>query len=52
LLAEFGVNHPKAASLWCDNLGTTYLSGNTMFHARTNLMDVEYHFIQERAANM
>lgn len=25
LLQEIGVNGPKAAQLWCDNLGATYV---------------------------
>jgi hypothetical protein len=26
MLKELGVKHPHVASLWCDNLGATYLS--------------------------
>jgi hypothetical protein len=44
LLQELGVPHPSAASLWCDNLGATYLSANPMFHARTKHIEVDYHF--------
>jgi hypothetical protein len=35
LLVELGIPHRLAASLWCDNLGATYLSANPLFHART-----------------
>jgi hypothetical protein len=45
LLTELGVSHPKAASLWCDNLGATYLSANPVFHARTKHIEVDYHFV-------
>jgi hypothetical protein len=48
LLQELGVPHPSAASLWCDNLGATYLSANPMFHARTKHIEVDYHFVRER----
>jgi hypothetical protein len=50
LLHELGVLSPSAASLWCDNLGATYLSANPVFHARTKHIEVDYHFIRERVA--
>jgi len=48
LLTELGISHPKAAVLWCDNIGATYLSANPVFHARTKHNEVDYHFIRER----
>ena len=51
LLTELGVYHPKAASLWCDNLGATYLSANPIFHARTKHIEIDYHFVRERVAD-
>jgi hypothetical protein len=36
LLHELGVSQLRPACLWCDNLGATYLTTNSMFHARTN----------------
>jgi hypothetical protein len=50
LLQELGVPHPSAASLWCDNLGATYLSANPMFHTRTKHIEVDYHFVREHVA--
>jgi hypothetical protein len=44
LLDELGVQHPSAATLLCDNLGTTYLSANLVFHAQTKHIEVDYHF--------
>ena len=50
LLEELQVPCPKAAQLWCDNIGATYLSANPVFHARTKHIEVDYHFVRERVA--
>jgi hypothetical protein len=51
LLRELGVQQPKSACLWCDNLGATYLTPNLVFHARTKHVEVDYHFVRERVAS-
>jgi len=50
LLRELNINSPKAAKLWCDNIGAKYLSANPVFHARTKHIEVDYHFVRERIA--
>jgi histone deacetylase 1/2 len=50
LLKELGVYMTRAPSLWCDNLGATYLAVNPVFHARTKHIEVDYHFVRERVA--
>ena len=50
LLQELGVPSPRAARLWCDNLGAKYLSANPVFHARTKHIEVDYHFVRERVS--
>jgi len=50
LLRELGVKSPKAAQLWCDNIGATYLSANPVLHARTKHTEVDFHFVRERVA--
>ncbi|KAJ0493560.1 putative RNA-directed DNA polymerase [Helianthus annuus] len=47
LLRELGLNS-EAPTLWCDNLGTTYLTANPVFHARTKHVEVDYHFVREQ----
>jgi hypothetical protein len=58
LLLEFGIQAPRKAKLWCDNMGAKYISANPVFHARTKLiiilcvkeLQVDYHFVRERVA--
>jgi hypothetical protein len=40
LLAELNLAKYYAATLWCDNLGATYLSANPVFHARAKHVEV------------
>jgi hypothetical protein len=39
LLVELGVKLKEKPSLWCDNLGATYLYANPVFHAHTKHID-------------
>jgi hypothetical protein len=50
ILKELCIPSPSYARLWCDNLGTTYLSVDPVFHARTKHIEIDYHFVQERVA--
>ena len=50
LLDELGVQHPRAARLWCDNLGATYLFANPVFRARTKHIEIYFLFVRERVA--
>jgi hypothetical protein len=34
--------------LWCDNLGTTFFATNPAFHARTNHIELDYHFVRKK----
>ncbi|GLT71533.1 hypothetical protein SLA2020_435440 [Shorea laevis] len=51
LLRELGVflHHPP--TLWCDNVGATYLTANPIFHARTKHIEIDVHFVREKVTN-
>jgi hypothetical protein len=50
VLAELSINLPRSPCLWCDNLGTTYMTANPRFHGRTKHIEIDFHFIHERVA--
>jgi histone deacetylase 1/2 len=50
LLTDLQVPSVSAPTIWCDNLGATYLSANHIFHARTKHVEVDYHFVRDRVA--
>jgi len=48
LLRDLQIHSVFAPTIWCDNLGVTYLSANPIFHARTKHVKVDYHFVRDR----
>ncbi|KAK2979557.1 hypothetical protein RJ640_027421 [Escallonia rubra] len=50
LLSELGFCSSQPPTLWCDNVGSVYLTLNPVFHARTKHIEIDYHFVRERVA--
>jgi hypothetical protein len=50
LVTDLQVPSVSTPTIWCDNLGATYLSANPIFHARTKHVEVDCHFLRDRVA--
>ncbi|CAN1314677.1 Retrovirus-related Pol polyprotein from transposon RE2 [Linum perenne] len=51
LLHEIGCPTREAPTIWCDNIGATYLSRNPVFHSRSKHLEIDFHFVRERVAS-
>ncbi|CAL9003960.1 unnamed protein product [Prunus brigantina] len=49
LLHELELPPSGLTMLLCDNLSTTYMASNPMFHALTKYIELDYHFIMDRS---
>lgn len=42
---------PRDPTLWCDNLSSSHLIVNPIFHARTKHIELYFHFAKEKVAS-
>ncbi|KAK9078942.1 hypothetical protein SSX86_003001 [Deinandra increscens subsp. villosa] len=47
LLSELRVSLSFPPTLWCDNIGATYLAANPILHQRTKHLEIDLHFIRD-----
>lgn len=47
LLEAFNFECKEPTPLHCDNLGAIQLTSNSIFHARTKHIEIQYHYIRE-----
>jgi histone deacetylase 1/2 len=51
ILYELGLPPQHSPTLWCDNIGATYLTSNPKFHARTKHIEIDVHFVRDQVSN-
>ena len=51
LLDELGVKSRQVPCVWGDNVGSTFISANSVFHDRAKHIEIDFHFVRERVAN-
>ena len=47
LLKELRVSCPSPPTIYCDNIGATYLCSNPVFHSRMKHIAIDFHFVRE-----
>lgn len=47
LLQELGASLPSTPTIYCDNIGATYLSANPVFHSKMKHLALDFHFVRD-----
>lgn len=47
LLTELGLFLTSTLTIYCDNVGATYLSANPIFHSRMKHLALDFHFVRQ-----
>lgn len=50
LLQELCISQRLPPTLWCDNIGATYLAANLVFHVQTKNVKINVHIVMEKVA--
>ncbi|CAA7024509.1 unnamed protein product [Microthlaspi erraticum] len=46
ILTELGIELPTPPTVYCDNVGATFLCANPVFHSRMKHIALDYHFVR------
>lgn len=46
LITEMGLKITSQPTIYCDNIGATYLAANPVFHSRMKHLALDYHFVR------
>ena len=51
LLHDLGVATKSPPTLYCDNIGATYLCANPIYHSRMKHVALDYHFVRQKVTD-
>ena len=51
LLQELGVKSTITPTIYCDNLGATYVYANPKLHSKMKHVQIDFHFVKDKVAD-
>ena len=48
---ELTISFPQQPTIYYDNVGTTYLCVNPVFHSRMKHVEIDFHFVHDQVSN-